>query len=449
MAQAISPANALKRRRSQHKAGSIDVVVLDPVPPPSSPSAPPHAGRRPKLLFLVTEDWYFCSHRLPVARAAREAGFEVVVATRVRAHGEEIRDEGFALRPISWRRRGDGPLGAARAIRAISRLYRDERPDIVHHVALKPVLFGGIASRLALAHSADTPALVDSVMGLGSGFSRATTSARLRRQPLGLALRLVAGGRGRGWIVVQNPEDRAALAGFGIDDRRIALIRGSGVDTSRFVPLPEPGDNTVTVALVSRMLRDKGVLEAAAAIRRLRARGLAIELLLAGPTDPDNPNSLTPKVLRSLTAEPGIEWLGPIADVRAVWRRAAIAVLPSTYGEGVPKTLLEAAACGRPLVAADVPGCREVVFPGATGILVPPHDVDGLSEAIAALAGDPERRAALGRAGRELIECRFTDEIVARETLALYRTALAERGRFPVAREKPGKKSTLDANSTE
>ena len=373
----------------------------------------------------------------------------MVVATRVRAHGEEIRDEGFALRPIAWRRRGDGPLGTARAISAISRLYRDERPDIVHHVALKPVLFGGIARLLAFAHSADTPALVDSVMGLGSGFSPTTTAARLRRQPLGLALRLVAGGRSRGWIVVQNPEDRAALAGLGIDVRRIALIRGSGVDTSHFVPLPEPGGDTVTVALVSRMLRDKGVLDAAAAIRRLRAQGLAIELLLAGPTDPDNANSLTPEVLRSLTAEPGIEWLGPVADVRAVWRRAAIAVLPSTYGEGVPKTLLEAAACGRPLVAADVPGCREVVRPGATGILVPPHDVDGLAGAIAALAGDPARRAALGRAGRELIECRFTDEIVARETLALYRFALAERGRFPVAWEKPGKKSMSDAKSTE
>lgn len=424
------------------------MVLLDPVPPLSSPSAAPNVGRRPKLLFLVTEDWYFCSHRLPVARAAREAGFEVVVATRVGTHGEQIRDEGFVLRPLAWRRRGDGLFGGARAISAISRLYRRERPDLVHHVALKPVLFGGIARRLAFAHSANAPALVDSVMGLGSGFSRATTAARLRRRPLGLALRLVAGGS-RGWIVVQNPEDRAALAGLGIDVGRIALIKGSGVDISRFVPLPEPGGDTVTVALVSRMLRDKGVLDAAAAIRRLRAQGLAIELLLAGPTDPDNANSLTPEVLRALAAEPGIEWLGPIADVRAVWRRAAIAVLPSTYGEGVPKTLLEAAACGRPLVAADVPGCREVVRPGATGILVPPHDVDRLAEAIAALAGDPAERAALGRAGRELIECRFTDEIVARETLALYRAALAERGNFPAAREKPGKKSMSSAKSAE
>jgi glycosyltransferase involved in cell wall biosynthesis len=424
------------------------VVVLDPVPPLSSPSpsAAPDGGR-PKLLFLVTEDWYFCSHRLPVARAAREAGFEVVVATRVRAHGKAIRDEGFALRPIAWRRRGDGLLGAARAISAISRLYRGERPDIVHHVALKPVLFGGIARRLAFAQSADAPALVDSVMGLGSGFSRTTIAARLRQRPLGLALRLVAGGSG-GWTVVQNPEDRATLAELGIDVGRIALIRGSGVDISRFVPLPEPGGDTVAVALVSRMLRDKGVLDAATAIRRLRAQGLAIELLLAGPTDPDNANSLTPEALRSLTAEPGIEWLGPVADVRTVWRRAAIAVLPSTYGEGVPKTLLEAAACGRPLVAADVPGCREVVRPDETGILVPPHDVDGLAEAIAALAGDPTRRAALGQAGRKLIECRFTDEIVARETLALYRAALAERGHFPALREKPGKKSPSDAKST-
>jgi glycosyltransferase involved in cell wall biosynthesis len=424
------------------------VVLLDPVPPLSSPSAAPNAGRRPKLLFLVTEDWYFCSHRLPVARAAREAGFEVVVATRVGTHGEQIRDEGFVLRPLAWRRRGDGLLGAARAICAISRLYRRQRPDIVHHVALKPVLFGGIARRLAFAHSANAPVLVDSVMGFGSGFSRATTAARLRRRPLGLALRLVAGGS-RGWIVVQNPEDRAALARLGIDVQRIALIKGSGVDIRRFVPLPEPGGDIVTVALVSRMLRDKGVLDAVAAIRRLRAQGLAIELLLAGPTDPDNANSLTPEVLRSLAAEPGIEWLGPVADVRAVWRRAAIAVLPSTYGEGVPKTLLEAAACGRPLVAADVPGCREVVRPGATGILVPPHDVDRLAEAIASLADNPAERAAFGRAGRELIEGRFSDEIVARETLALYRAALAERGRFPALPEKPGKKSMPRAKSAE
>jgi glycosyltransferase involved in cell wall biosynthesis len=202
------------------------------------------------------------------------------------------------------------------------------------------------------------------------------------------------------------------------------LIRGSGVDIDHFAPLPEPAGGIVTVALVSRMLRDKGVLEAAAAIRRLRARGLNIELLLAGPTDPDNANSLTVEGLRLLAAEPGIEWLGAVADVRTVWRRAAIAVLPSTYGEGVPKALLEAAACGRPLIAADVPGAREAIRPGMTGLLVPPHDIEALAEAIAALAADPQRRARMGQAGRQLVERHFADGIVARETLALYRAGL-------------------------
>jgi glycosyltransferase involved in cell wall biosynthesis len=175
------------------------------------------------------------------------------------------------------------------------------------------------------------------------------------------------------------------------------------------------------------MLRAKGVLDATAAIRLLRGRGLPVELVLAGPTDPDNRGSLTAESLVSLTTEPGIEWLGPVADVRAVWRRAAIALLPSTYGEGVPKALLEAAACARPIVASDVPGCREVVRSGETGLLVPPRDVNGLAAAIAALAGDPLRRTAMGRAGRALVERNFDEAIVARETLAVYDAALRER----------------------
>jgi glycosyltransferase involved in cell wall biosynthesis len=169
------------------------------------------------------------------------------------------------------------------------------------------------------------------------------------------------------------------------------------------------------------------VLDAVAAIRLLRGRGLPVELLLAGPTDPDNRGSLTAEALVSLRADHGIEWLGPVADVRAVWRRAAIAVLPSTYGEGVPKALLEAAACARPIIASDVPGCREIVRPGETGLLVPPRDIQALAEAIAALAGDPMRRKAMGRAARELVECEFGEDIVASETLAVYDAALRER----------------------
>ena len=325
----------------------------------------------------------------------------------------------------TWRRRGDGLFGAVRAITGIARLYRAERPDLLHHVALKPVLFGGIARRLAFPGSAEAPAVIDSIMGLGSGFSDAGFAARLRRPALAAGLRLAAA-KGRRWSLVQNPEDRSALARLGIDPEQIVLIRGSGVDISHFTPLPDPEAPIVTVGLVSRMLREKGVLEAVAAIRLLRARGLPIELLLAGPSDPDNRGSLTDDTLASLAAEPGIEWLGRVEDVRAVWRRAAVAVLPSTYGEGVPKALLEAAACARPIIATDLPGCREVVRHGETGILVPPHDAVRLAEAIAALAGDPARRRAMGRAGRALVEREFAEEVVASETLALYRSAAQE-----------------------
>jgi glycosyltransferase involved in cell wall biosynthesis len=421
------------------KAGSVQ-ILKEPasINSPGGSRAPEPTATpppRPKLLFLVTEDWYFWSHRLPVARAAREAGFDIVVATRVEDHGERIRAEGFRLCPLPWCRRGDGIFGAGRALAAIAALYRRERPDIVHHVALKPVLFGGFAVRLAFARGPflreiGRPAQIAAVTGLGSGLVPGSLVARLGRPALGWAVRLAAAG---GRVIVQNPEDGAALAGFGIARADIVLISGSGVDTGHFAALPDPPEapgppgQSVTVALVARMLRSKGVVDAVAAVRLLRARGLAIDLVLAGPTDPDNRDSLSEAELSALAAESGVEWLGRVEDVRTVWRRAAIAVLPSTYGEGVPKALIEAAACARAIVAADMPGCREVVRAGETGLLVPPHDIAGLAEALATLAGDGPRRQAMGRAGRALVEREFGEEGVARQTLALYHRAMRER----------------------
>ena len=389
------------------------------------PVAPPSARSEaaPKLLFLVTEDWFFWSHRLPLARAARDAGFAVIVATRVRDHGERIREEGFILRPLAWKRRGDGLIGAVRAIIEIAWLYRAERPDIVKHIALKPIVFGAIAARLAFPLSARKPARLAAVMGLGSVFSRVAGSRAARFRPLAVALRLaVRGGR----VTVENPENRATLARLGIKPARIKLIRGSGIDTARYQPLPDPAETPLAAALVGRMLRSKGVLDAAAAIRLLRAQGREIELLLAGSTDPDNRDSLSEAELTALGAEPGITWLGHVADVRSVWRRAAIAVFPSTYGEGVPNALLEAAACGRPIVATDIPGCREVVRHGETGLLVPPYDVAALAEAVGALAGAPARRQAMGQAGRELVEREFAEPVIVAQTLALYDELLRE-----------------------
>jgi glycosyltransferase involved in cell wall biosynthesis len=404
---------------------------IDGPPPGNAPHDRPSRAvrRRPKLIFLVTEDWYFWSHRLPIARAARDAGFEVVVASREREHGGRIRAEGFRLEGLRWRRRGDRVTGAARAVAAIAALYRREQPDIVHHVALKPVLFGGAALRLAFPRRAERPCCIAAINGLGSGLSAAGPARAALYRGLRHATKDAR-------VIVQNPEDSEALAALGIDPPRLILIRGSGVDTVHFAPLPEPCGSTVTVALVGRMLRSKGVLDAVAAVRRLRAEGLAIELVLAGPTDPDNPDSLDDRALTVLAAEPGVTWLGRVEDVRVVWAEAAIAVLPSTYGEGLPKSLLEAAACGRAIVASDMPGCREIVPSGGpgnkpgeeTGLLVPPGDVAALAAAIGALARDKERRRAMGRAGRLLVEREFAEERIAAQTLALYESALRERG---------------------
>jgi glycosyltransferase involved in cell wall biosynthesis len=387
------------------------------------------ARRRPKLVFLVTEDWYFWSHRLPIARAAREAGFEVVVAARERMHGDRIRAEGFRLEPLRWRRRGDRVVGAVRALIGIARLYRRERPDIVHHVALKPVLFGAAALRLAFPRRAGRPICIAAINGLGSGFSTAGGAAGPVRAALFRGLRRAAADAR---VIVQNPEDGEALAALGTDPERLVLIRGSGVDTAHFAPLPEPCGSTLKVALVGRMLRSKGVLDAVAAVRLLRAEGLAVELVLAGPTDPDNPDSLDDRTLTALAAEPGVTWLGRVEDVREVWAAAAIAVLPSTYGEGLPKSLLEAASCGRAIIASDMPGCREIARPGGrgeeTGLLVPPGDIAALAAAIGALARDRERRRAMGEAGRILVERDFAEQRIAAQTLALYESALRERG---------------------
>jgi glycosyltransferase involved in cell wall biosynthesis len=321
---------------------------------------------------------------------------------------------------LRWKRRGDGMLGHLRALVEIVRLYRREKPDIIYHVALKPVLFGGLATRLAVFRP---PAIVSAVMGLGIEFTGAATS--WRKAALGWALRFATGG---GRIIVQNPENRDALIGFGIAPQRIALILGSGVDTEHFAPLPDPPE-PVAVALVGRMLRSKGVLDAVTAVRALRAEGSAIDLLLAGGPDPDSRDSLSETELAALAGEPGIEWLGQVADVREVWRRAAIALLPSSYGEGVPKSLLEAASCGRAIVASDMPGCREVVVHGETGLLVPPLDVPALAKAIGTLARDPELCRRMGAAGRACAVAEFAEAKVAEQTVALLASALAERRR--------------------
>ena len=374
-----------------------------------------------RLLYLVTEDWYFWSHRLPQARAARDTGFEVLVATRIADHGARITAEGFRVIPLPWRREG-GLIGQIPVIAELVRLYRRERPDIVHHVALKPVAFGALAARIA-----GVPAVVNAITGFGFLATSASLKARLLRAAIGLMLPPLTN-RARARMILQNDDDLALALARGLTRRdRAVVIRGSGVDLAHFAALPEPAQGPVTIAIVSRMLRIKGIDTLVDAVRRLRQRRLDVRLLLAGGPDPANPASFTEATLKSWAAEPGIEWLGPVEDVRTVWAQAHIAVLASRGGEGVPKSLLEAAACGRAIVATDVPGCRDVTGrEGEAGFLVPPDDPAAMADALARLVQDAGLRQRLAATARQRAERMFGAESIGRETVALYETLLRE-----------------------
>ena len=373
---------------------------------------------RPRVMFLVTEDWYFCSHRLALARALAADGFDVAVACRVDRHGATITDAGLALYPLALSRRSLNPFHLLAAIVRIRAAYRAFRPDIVHHVALKPAVLGSVAARLAAVRR-----VVNAIAGLGFVYSSRSLKARLLRPVMTMAFRLLLDGPGFRTIV-QNDDDGRALTSRGIvAPNHLAVIRGAGVDLDRFRPAPEPA-GPVRVVMVSRMIAEKGVRELVAAARLLKARGLDLRITLAGTPDQENPSAIAEAELNGWAQEGIVEYLGHVEDVSRLWAESHIAVLPSYYGEGVPLALIEAAAAGRPLIAADGPGLRDIARPGESGLLVPPRDVAALAEAIAGLARDGALRARLGNGARRLAESTFSRDVVVRQTAALYRDIL-------------------------
>jgi glycosyltransferase involved in cell wall biosynthesis len=371
----------------------------------------------PRLLYVVTEDWYFLSHRLPMARAASAAGFEVHVATNLGNDADDIAREGFVVHPVRFRRGRLSPFGTLGTIRALRKVYRDVDPAIVHHVALQPIALGILASlgrrRFATIHA---------VTGLGHAFVAEAGKVRSLRGSVATLLRFGMNRR-RAIGLVQNPDDRDTLTSLGVAPDHIVLIAGSGIDADRFRPIPEPAGE-VTVAFAGRMLDNKGLRTLIAAHRLLRKSDNPCELLLAGSPDPANPTSIPQAEIAGWGREPGVTWLGQVADIATVWRRAHIAVLPSRGGEGLPKSLLEAAACGRPLVATDVPGCREIVINDKTGLLVPVDDPQALAAAISRLARSSPLRIRFGVAARRLVDERFSADLVGKATVALYQRLL-------------------------
>lgn len=369
----------------------------------------------PKLLFLVAEDWYFCSHRLPLALAAREAGYEVIVVTRVNKHAEVIRAAGLTLIPLQrMRRAGARPLQELTSIGELWGIYRRERPDLVHHVGLKPVVYGSL-----VAHIVGVRGVVNALAGLGFVFSSGRLFARLLRPIVKFVFSCLLN-RKYARVIVQNERDRDVLTNqVGIDSANVCLIRGAGVDLRLYGAQP-PSVQPPLIVLIARMLWDKGVGDFVEAANRIRYAGVQARFALIGIPDPENPTSVPESQLRAWHDGGKVEWWGYRSDIPEVLNMASIACLPTFYGEGVPKALIEAMASSRAIVTTDIPGCRELVAGGRSGILVPPRDVPALSAALESLILDPDRCRQMGTAGRLMVEQSLSLQQVLKETLTLY-----------------------------
>lgn len=366
------------------------------------------------LLFVVNNPAFFLSHRVPVALAAQQAGYDVHVATMDGPAAADIRALGMTHHSIPMTRSGKHPLQELGTLLALIRLFRRLRPQVVHLVTIKPVLYGGIAARLTRV-----PGMVAAISGLGFVFLSNSLKMRLVRAVVARLYR-VALGHPNSRVIFQNGSDRDLLKSLGaVRDDQVVMIRGAGVDLHAYRATPEPPAPPVVVTMVARLLRDKGVQEFVQAARLLRERSVPVTMQLVGGVDAGNPASATQEEVEAWRREGCVQALGERADVAALYAAAHVAVLPS-YREGLPKSLIEAAACARAVVTTDVPGCRDAIEPGATGLLVPVRDAQALAEAIARLAGDAALRQTMGAAGRALAEREFDVERVARTHVALY-----------------------------
>ena len=370
---------------------------------------------RPKLLYLVSEDWYFVSHRLPLALAAQAAGYDVSVAARVGKDGDTIRTAGLRLLPITFERSGLGPVSEARTLAQLVALYRQERPDIVHHVAMKPVIYGSMAAR-----ASGVRGVVNALMGLGYVFSSDSAKARALRPIVSTALKAALRGPNTR-VVVQNQDDKALIERQRLArPRDMRLIRGSGVDPQDFPVVPSPA-GTPLIILPARLLNDKGVNEFVAAAQLLKSQGVNARFVLVGDPDPINPASISKATVEAWVASGAVEHWGwrPQSSMPDLLASCQVVCLPS-YREGLPKALLEAAACARAIVTTDVPGCREIVQHGVNGWLVPARDAMALAAALREAIEKPELCQRYGLAGRAMVEQELTTQHVVDQMLAVY-----------------------------
>ena len=382
----------------------------------NSPDTGHLTGKKKRLLFLVTEYYYFRSHKKDLADTASQKGFDVLVAARPDNGAHD--HQNFEIRELNWNRSGSflrATLQFFPELYRVRRLLRDVRPDVLHNIALKPVIIGSLA-----ALGADIK-IVNSINGFGFVFHDQSMFARIVQRLCGVVMRLALRANGA-CIVLQNKEDRIfAQRHLGLPEDRLRLIAGSGVDTNHFTPQPEPTQGPFKFLVIARLLYIKGIEVAVAAHAILRARGLSQELVICGEHDTGNPSSIPADVIAQWFNMPGITFTGHVEDVRPLISGSYVLVHPALGGEGLPKALLEAAASGRGMIASDIGGNREIVVSDKTGLLVRPSDPEALADAMQWAMSHPAERARWAQAARAKVIAEFALTLILEQHSALYR----------------------------
>lgn len=366
-----------------------------------------------KLLYVITEDWFFTSHFLERAVAAKALGYDVAVATRRREDASRIESHGIKVIHIEFSRHGLNPIREYSTVRQLRRAIRTFEPDIVHNIALKPVVLGTLAARMCRIRN-----IVNAPVGMGYISSSQDRKAKILRPFLRYVFRVLLNPRGSR-VIIENHDDLQSLVSSHFVRRNdLVLIKGAGVDTNVFTSTPEPS-GPIVISFIARMLRDKGAAEFVEAARLVAKTGVDARFQLVGDVDFGNPTTLKQSQLEDWNREGIVSWKGHVSDIPTILSGSHIVCLPS-YREGLPKSLLEAMAAGRPAVATDVPGCREVVIHEHNGLLVEPRNPQALADALQRLIADPELRIRFGAAGRLRAEHEFSTARINSQTLEVY-----------------------------
>lgn len=367
-----------------------------------------------KLLFVIGVDWSFVSHRLPIALAAIKQGYEVHIATMITDKYDLLVENGLIVHPLPLNRGSTNIIAEIKTFFSILKIFNNLRPDIVHLVTIKPVLYGGIAVRLS-----GIKAVVAAVPGLGFVFLAKGIKASIRRFLVALLYRLALSARNIK-VIFQNPDDKKRILSITrLDEDKTIMIRGSGADLSKYDYRPLP-DKIPVVVMAARLLRDKGVCEFVEAATMLKDKGINARFCLVGEPDKENPSSVTESDLSLWKEEGKVEIWGYRTDIAQIFSESYMVVLPS-YSEGLPKVLIEAAACGRAVVTTDVSGCRDAIEKDVTGFLVPARSSTELAEAINKLLQNRGLCEKMGKAGRKLAEKSFDIKSVVATHLDIYK----------------------------